>query len=56
MSEAVKREIEINAKQIMRDLQTIIDGGMPTEDLTKTHFEGIRMLVDHCEKLALENV
>ena len=53
MSETTKKELEINVKQITRELQCVVDGGIPTEDLTKAHFEGIRMLVDHCEQLAL---
>ena len=54
MNEIVKKEIEINVKQISRELQNIVNGGMPTKELTKTHFEGIRMLVDYCEKLVID--
>lgn len=31
----------------------LLDCDMP-EDIIKLHFEGIRILVDYCEKLALE--
>ena len=55
MNEKIKREIEINVKQIIRELQNIVDNNMPTEELTKMHFEGIRMLLDYCEKLVLES-
>lgn len=31
-----------------------INGELPTEELIKLEFEGIRILVDYCKKLALE--
>ena len=52
MNERVKREFEIQVKQINRELETAID--IPTKELITMHFNGIRMLIDYCEQLALE--
>ena len=54
MNEIVKKEIEIQISQINRDLRSVIDRGFPAKEFISSHFIGIRMLVDYCERLALE--
>jgi len=50
----VKKELEKNLNAINNDLSTIINGETLTDELIKNGFNGIRILVDYCEKLALE--
>ena len=54
MTEAVMSEIKKQVKAINRDFEFIINDELPTEELIKLEFEGIRILVNYCEKLALE--
>lgn len=56
MDALVKKELEKNLKAINEGLNCIINGEFPTEDLIKTELNGIRILTDYCEKLALEGV
>lgn len=50
-----KKEFEKQVSQINHDLQSVIDETIPTTELLVMNFDGIRLLVDQCEKLALEN-
>ena len=54
MTEAVVSEIKKQVKVINQNFEFIINDKLPTEELIKLEFEGIRILVDYCEKLALE--
>lgn len=54
MDTLVKKEIEKNLKEINRNFGFIIDEKLPTSDIIKKEFEGIRILVNYCERLALE--
>lgn len=54
MDALVKKELEKNMNAINSDLSTIINGETLTDELIKNGFNGIRILVDYCEKLALE--
>lgn len=54
MDALVKKELEKNLNAINNDLSTIINGETLTDELIKNGFNGIRILVDYCEKLALE--
>lgn len=54
MDALVKKELEKNLNAINSDLSTIINGETLTDELIKNGFNGIRILVDYCEKLALE--
>ena len=54
MREIVKRELEKNLKEINSNFGFVIDEKLPTNEIIKKEFEGIRMLVDYCERLALE--
>ena len=56
MDALVKKELEKNLNAINSDLSTIINGETLTDELIKNGFNGIRILVDYCEKLALEGV
>lgn len=56
MDALVKKELEKNLNAINNDLCTIINGETLTDELIKNGFNGIRILVDYCEKLALEGV
>lgn len=56
MDALVKKELEKNLNAINNDLSTIINGETLTDELIKNGFNGIRILVDYCEKLALEGV
>lgn len=56
MDALVKKELEKNQNAINSDLSTIINGETLTDELIKNEFNGIRILVDYCEKLALEGV
>ena len=54
MNELVKREFTIQVKQINRELESVINGESIPKELTQMQFDGIRMLLDYCEKLAQE--
>lgn len=54
MTETVRKEYERQVRQINSDLIEIIEDSLPTHEITKIHFNGIRILVDYCERLALE--
>lgn len=54
MDALVKKELNKNLNAINSDLSAIINGETLTEELIKNGFNGIRILVDYCEKLALE--
>ena len=54
MNEAVANEIKKQLKEINHNFEFIINEKLPTQDLIKLEFKGIRILVDYCEKLALE--
>lgn len=54
MDEKVKKELEKQINQINKDFEFILDGSLPTDELIKMEFKGIRILIDYCEKLALE--
>ncbi|MGN8888051.1 hypothetical protein [Blautia sp. HCP28S3_G10] len=56
MNQVVDKEIRKHICALHKDMDMVLkllDCDMP-EDIIKLHFEGIRILVDYCEKLALE--
>ena len=54
MNELVKKELEKNMKAINEILKIILEGKLPTAELIKMEFDSIRILIDYCEKLAVE--
>ena len=56
MDDLVKKELEKNLKAINDNFGFILAGKLPTNEIIKEEFEGIKILVDYCEKLALEGV
>lgn len=54
MNELVKKELEKNVKAINENLSIILEGKLPTAELIKMGFDCIRILIDYCEKLAVE--
>ena len=54
MNELVKKELEKNMKVINENLRIILEGEFPNAELIKMEFDGIRILIDYCEKLAVE--
>lgn len=52
MNELVKKELEKNVKAINENLSIILE--LPTAELIKMGFDSIRILIDYCEKLAVE--
>lgn len=56
MDERVKKQLEKNAKAISENLGYVVRGELPTDEIIKMEFESIRILVDYCEKLALNGV
>lgn len=54
MNALVKKEIENNLRAINNDMNGILKGENLPDELIKTGFDGIRILVDYSEKLALE--
>ena len=54
MNELVKKELEKNMKAINENLKIILEGKLPNAELIKMEFDGIRILIDYCEKLAVE--
>ena len=54
MNELVKKELEKNMKAINENLKIILEGKLPNAELIKMEFDSIRILIDYCEKLAVE--
>ena len=54
MNELVKKELEKNMKVINENLRIILEGEFPNAELIKMEFDCIRILIDYCEKLAVE--
>jgi hypothetical protein len=54
MDEATKRKFNANIKAVNRDLIEILEERLPTDELIKLKFEGIRILIDDCQRLALK--
>ena len=54
MNESVRKEIENNLRAINNDINVILSGENLPDEIIKTGFNGIRILVDYSEKLALE--
>ena len=54
MDEATKRKFNANIKAVNGDLIEILEERFPTDELIKLKFEGIRILIDDCERLALK--
>lgn len=54
MNELAKKEFEKNVKAINQNLDFVVKGKLPTNELIKMQFDSIRILIDYCEKLALE--
>ena len=54
MNESVRKEIENNLRAINNDINVILSGENLSDEIIKTGFNGIRILVDYFEKLALE--
>ena len=54
MDEATKRKFNANIKAVNRDLIEILEERLPTDELIKLKFEGVRILIDDCERIALK--
>lgn len=54
MNELAKKEFEKNVKAINQNLDFVVKGQLPTSELIKMQFDSIRILIDYCEKLALD--
>ena len=54
MDALVKKELEKNVNMISQALNFITDEKLPTDEIIKEEFNSVRILVDYCEKLALE--
>jgi aryl carrier-like protein len=55
MDKLVKEEYDKQKNQIIRELDFLADDEI-SDELIKTGFDGIRILIDYCEKLAMEGV
>lgn len=53
MENAVKKELEKNLRAINQNFEFIINGELPTQELVKMEFDSIKLLVNYCEKIAL---
>lgn len=53
MSEKVMKEMQKNIEEINKNFAFVLDG-LPTKEIVKLEFDGIRLLVDYCEQLALK--
>lgn len=53
MGNAVKKELEKNLRAINQNFEFIINGELPTQELVKMEFDSIKLLVNYCEKIAL---
>lgn len=54
MDALVKKELKKNVNMISQTLNFVTDENLPTNEIIKEEFNSIRILVDYCEKLALE--
>ena len=54
MDEATKRKFNANIKAVNRDLIEILEKRLPTDELIKLKFEGIRILIDDCQRLTFK--
>lgn len=54
MDEATKRKFNANIKAVNGDLIEILEERLPTDELIKLKFEGVRILIDDCERIALK--
>lgn len=53
MNNETKRKFEANIKAINKDLARILGEQIPNEELIKLQFDGIKILIDDCENLVL---
>ena len=49
-----REKFNANIKAVNRDLIEILEKRLPTDELIKLKFEGIRILIDDCQRLALK--
>lgn len=56
MDKTVKKELEKNLALINKNFLRIINEELPSDEFVKMEFDGIRILSDYSEKLALEGV
>ena len=56
MHELVKKELVKNIEEINKNFGFIVDEKLPTKEIIKMEFKGIRILVDYCEQLALNGI
>lgn len=54
MDKTVKKELEKNLALINKNFLRIINEELPSDEFVKMEFDGIRILSDYSEKLALE--
>ena len=53
MNENVKKELDRTINRINKDFSYVQDERLSTDELIKMQFDGIRILVNYCENLAL---
>ncbi len=53
MNNETKRKFEANIKAVNKDLARILEEPLPNEELIKLQFDAIKILVDDCESLVL---
>ena len=56
MDALVRKELEKQIAEINNNFRFIVEDKLPTKEIILQEFQGIRILVDYCEKLALEGV
>jgi hypothetical protein len=56
MDRLVKEEYDKQKNKIIKDLDFLSENDEISDELIKTGFDGIRILIDYCEKLAMEGV
>jgi hypothetical protein len=56
MDMLVKKEYDKQKNQIIRELDFLSENDEIPDELIKTGFDGVRILIDYCEKLAMEGV
>jgi hypothetical protein len=56
MDRLVKEEYDKQKNKIIKDLDFLSENDEISDELIKTGFDGIRNLIDYCEKLAMEGV